>query len=134
MVTAHFIRFDGREVHKVWPVPSLRAADGTLRAGPKGEEAARYGGGVWNVSGDHVPRCVIHASTCIVRYEGDSPIDATAHGPFDTVDFVDGSAFAHPGRRLLARLDEDCHEWYSYEDKRGWPNLVVEWRADSDDS
>jgi hypothetical protein len=26
----------------------------------------------------------------------------------------------------IARLDEDVHKWYSYEAKRGWPNLVVE--------
>jgi hypothetical protein len=50
------------------------------------------------------------------------------HGPYDAVEFVDGSVFAQPGPVLLAHLDEDFQEWYSYEDKRGWPNLIVEKR------
>jgi hypothetical protein len=126
MVTAHFLGTDGREVHKAGPVPWLRAADGSLQAGPDGEEVARYGDGLWNVGGHDVPKCVIHASTCIVRFEGDGPDDSPEHGPFDAVEFVDGSVFAQPGRRLLAHLHEDSQEWYSYVDKREWPNLVVE--------
>jgi hypothetical protein len=42
------------------------------------------------------------------------------------VEFVDGSVYAQPGRRLLARFDEQDHTWYSYEDKRSWPKLVLE--------
>jgi hypothetical protein len=126
MVTVHFLRTDGKEVYKAGPVPWLRAADGSLQAGPDGEEVARYGGGIWNAAGHDVPKCVIHASTCIVRYEGNNPGDSTEHGPFNAVEFVDGSVFAQPGSRLLARLDEDFLEWYSYEDERGWSNLIVE--------
>jgi hypothetical protein len=39
---------------------------------------------------------------------------------------VDGAVHAYPGRRLLARLDEREHLWYSYEDKRRWPKLIIE--------
>jgi hypothetical protein len=126
MITVHFLRTDGTEVHKAGPLPWLRLADGSLKAGPDGEEVARYRGGVWNVAGHDVPKCVVQASTCIVRFDGDNPDDSTENGPFDAVELVDGSVFAQPGCRLLARLDEDFQEWYSYKDKRGWPNLVVE--------
>lgn len=42
------------------------------------------------------------------------------------VELVDGSAYVEPERRLLARLDEQGQEWYSYDDKRRWPKLVIE--------
>ena len=126
MVTVHFLRTDGREVYKAGPFPWVRAADGSLQAGPDGEEVARYLGGVWTVAGHDVPKCIIHGSACIARFEGNSPDDSTTHGPYDQVEFVDGSVYAQPGRRLLARLDEQEHTWYSYEDKRSWSKLVVE--------
>ena len=126
MVTVHFVRTDGRQVHKAGPFPWVRAVDGSLQAGPDGEEIARYVGGVWAVAGDGAPKCVIHGSTCTARFEGDGPDDSATHGPFEKVEFVDGSVYAEPGRRLLARLDEQDHTWYSHEDKRSWPKLVVE--------
>ncbi|HMF14768.1 MAG TPA: hypothetical protein VKE94_20780 [Gemmataceae bacterium] len=61
-----------------------------------------------------------------MRYASDNLDDSIERGPFDAVEFVDGSVFAKPGRRLLAHLDEDFQEWYSYHDKRGWPILVAE--------
>jgi hypothetical protein len=95
---------------------------------------ARYGGGVWNVAGHDVPKCIVHASTCTVGCEGDNPEDSTTHGLLDTVEFVDESDFAQPGRRLLAHLDENFQDWYSYEDKRGWPKIVHMTRADTADT
>ena len=50
----------------------------------------------------------------------------TDEGAGVTVEIADGSAFFHPRRSLLAHLDEDFQEWYSYHDKRGWPILVAE--------
>src|SRR5947209_1648216 len=70
MVTVHFFRTDGREVHKAGPFPWVRAANGSLQAGPDGEVVARYLGGVWTVAGNDVPKCVIHGSTCTTRFEG----------------------------------------------------------------
>lgn len=126
MVTVHFLRTDGKEVHRAGPFPWVRAADGSLEAGPDGEEVARHSGGIWTGAGHPVPKCIIHGSTCTARFESDNPDDSTTHGPFDTVEFVDGSVYANPGCRLLARLDEQERTWYSYEDRRSWPRLVVE--------
>jgi hypothetical protein len=126
MVTVHFLRTDGREVHKAGPFPWLRAVDGSLRAGPNGEEVARYVGGVWNWENVSAPKYVLHGTTCTLRFEGENPDDSTALGPLDRVEVVDGAVYAHPGRRLLARLDEEKKAWYAYEDKRYWPSLLVE--------
>ena len=49
------------------------------------------------MAGHDVPKCIIHGSTCTARFEGDSPDDTTMHGPFDQVEFVDGSVKAQLG-------------------------------------
>jgi hypothetical protein len=126
MVTVHFLRTDGREVHKAGPFPWVRAADGSLQTGPDGEEIACYRGGIWTVDGHGVPKCIVHGSTCTARFEDGISDDSTTHGPFYRLEFVDGSVFADPGRHLLARLDEQEQTWYSYDDRRSWPKLIVE--------
>ena len=126
MVTVHFLRTDGREVHKAGPFPWVRAADGSLQAGPEGEEVARYRGGVWTVAGHDVPKCVLSCPACTARFEAERPDGSATHEHFAQMEFVDGAVYAQPGRRLLARLDEQDHTWYSYEHKRSWPKLVVE--------
>lgn len=126
MLTVHFLQSDGDEVHSIGPIPWLRAADGLLRAGPSGDEIARYLGSVWEAAGHEVTKCSIHASTCTARFEGDEPYDSTKRGPFDTVEFVDGSVYAQPGRRLLARYDEQERTWCSCDDNRRWSSLVVD--------
>jgi hypothetical protein len=124
-------RHDGRpfydtEVHKAGPFPWVRQADESLQAGPDGEEIARYRGGIWTAEDHTVPKCIIRGSTCTVRFEADRADDSAAHAPCVKVELVDGSVYAHPVRRLLARLDEQEQKWYSYEDKRSWPKIVVE--------
>lgn len=101
-------------------------ADGSLQAGPGGEKIARYLGGVWTAAGYDVPECIIHGSTCTARFEAEKADDSITHNPFHKVEFVDGSVCAQPGRRLLARFDEQEERRYSCEDKRSWPKLVVE--------
>jgi hypothetical protein len=126
MVMVRFLRTEGREVHRAGPFPWVRLGGGSLEVGPDGKVIARYRGGIWAVDGHSVPKYIIHGSTCTVRFEADSPNDSATHGPFDKVELVDGSAYVEPGRRLLARLDEHDQQWYSYEDKRRWPKMVVE--------
>ena len=126
MVTIHFLRTEGREVHTAGPFPWVQATGTILQAGPDGEEIARYRGGIWTVAGYTVPLCLIQGSTSTARFETDMPHDSSAYGPFDQVKFVDGSVYAEPGPRLLARLDEQKGAWYSYTDQQSWPKLVVE--------
>jgi hypothetical protein len=73
MVTVHFLRSDGREVDKAGPFPWVRAADGSLRAGPDGEDIARFQGGIWASARYDVPKCIVRASACIARFEGLAP-------------------------------------------------------------
>jgi hypothetical protein len=79
-----------------------------------------------DLGGSCSPKCIIHGSSCTARFEDDGPASATTYGPFDRVEFVDGSVRVEPGRHLLARLDEQERTWYSYEDGRSWQRLVVQ--------
>lgn len=126
MVTVRFLRTEGREVYKAGPFPWVRLAGGSLDGGPDGRAIARYRGGIWSVDSHTVPKYIIHGSACTVRFEADSSDDLATHGPFDKVELVDGSAYVEPDHHLLARLDEQGQEWYSYDDKRRWPKLVIE--------
>jgi hypothetical protein len=47
---------------------------------------------------------------------------------------VDGAVYVQPGRRLIARLDEAKNAWFTYEDKRFWPSLIIEHCADPGES
>jgi hypothetical protein len=132
MVVVHFLRSDGQTVHTAGPFPWIQAFDGSLQAGPDGNEIALYLGEIWAVAdhdalaGHEVPRCVVHGSECLLRCEGDNSSDSTTHGPFDRVEFIDGSVYGQPGRRLLALFDERKHSWYTYDDQRLWMRLVIE--------
>jgi hypothetical protein len=124
MVHIEFER-TGHNHHKVGPVPWVKLNAGSLRVGPDNHTAARYHDGVWCVEGnDNVTRFDINGSRCLIRFGGDGT-NAAIHGPFDKVEVVDGAVYTQPDRQLLARLDEGNRLWFTYEDQRYWPVLVI---------
>jgi len=131
MITVEFFRPDGKEVHPAESFPWVRVAGATLLGEPSGEKVARYSGGVWTDADDKAApasasKLVVHGSTCSLRFEGDTPDDAITFGPFARVEFLGGAVYGQPGRRLLARLDEQSKSWYGYENKRTWAGMVVD--------
>jgi hypothetical protein len=126
MVRVQFLRTGDRPLRTDGPFPWVRLHATALQAGPDGREIARYHGGVW-ASGDvAAPKFLLHGSACSLRFEGESAGDSATFGRFDQVEVVDGAVYATPRRRLLSRLDEGRGPWYTYQDKRFWPSLVVE--------
>jgi hypothetical protein len=131
MITVEFFRPDGREAHAATSFPWVRVAGDTLLAEPSGDKIACYSGGVWTDANDtaapaSASKLVVHGSTCTIRFEDDSPDDSTTLGPFERVEFLGGAVYGQPGRRLLARLDEQSKAWYAYENKRAWAGMAVE--------
>jgi len=125
MVRAEFERSSFNH-HKVGPVPWVELSAGSLRVGPDNHTAAHYHGGVWIVDGvDRVTRFRINGSRCVIRFGGDST-NGAVHGPFHKVEVVGGAMYTQPDRHLLARLDEGNRLWFTYEDQRYWPVLVIE--------
>jgi hypothetical protein len=125
MVTIHFVLADGREVYSVGPVAWVVATDGSLHVGPDGGQIAHYWGGVWNVAGHDVPKCIVNGSRCSAHFE-DGRAPSAVQGPFDRIEFIDRSVYGQPGRQLLAHLNEQAQVWYSYLGQQNWPKLVVD--------
>jgi hypothetical protein len=124
MVKVEFER-SSYDFHKVGPVPWIEMRAGCLRLGPDNRTAARYHDGVWSVEGgSNVTKLRIDGSGCMIRFGGYNT-NWSIHGPFDKVEVVDGAIYTQPDRHLLARLDEGSQLWFTYDDRRYWPVLVI---------
>jgi hypothetical protein len=125
MVRVKFER-SRHDTHQVGPAPWVRLSAASLFIGPDNRPAAHYHGGVWTVEGGaSTTRFHIDGGRCVVHFGGDDTPWAI-HGPFDKVEVVDGALYTYPDRHLLARLDEGNRLWFTYEDRRYWPVLVIE--------
>jgi hypothetical protein len=62
----------------------------------------------------------------LAHFEDGATAPSGVQGPFDQIEFIDGSVYGQPGRQLLAHLNEEQQTWYSYVDQQSWPKLVVE--------
>jgi hypothetical protein len=125
MITVEFFRPDGIKVHAAGSYPWVSVAGDVLLAEPSGAVVACRCGGVWTDDEDtagpaSASKLVVHGSTFLLRFEGDMPDDAFILGPFARVEVLGGVVYGWPGRRLLARLDEQSSLWYVYENKRTW--------------
>jgi hypothetical protein len=125
VVSVQFFRTGNQPIRTFGPFPWLRLDATALHAGPDGEEVARYHGGVWSSGEMSAPKYIIHGSTGTLRFEDNKAGDSAKLGPFDQVEVVDGAVYSRPDRQLIARLDEENAAWYTYEDKRFWPSLVI---------
>jgi len=126
MVKVQFLRTGDKLLRTIGPFPWVRLDGKSLQAGPNGEEIAHYHGGVWYAAELSAPKYVVHGSACTVRFQSEGTEEFTIPGPLDKVEVVDGAVYTQPGQRLIARLDEERKAWYTYEDKRFWPSLVME--------
>jgi hypothetical protein len=124
MITLRFVRSDDVETHRAGPFPWARAADGVLQVGPGGEEVAHYRGGVWSVGGQGTTRCIVQNQYGDVELLAKD--QATSHlvAKSKAIEFVDGSIYAHPERRLLATLQEREHQWLA--GGKTWSAIMVE--------
>jgi hypothetical protein len=113
-------------VHGIGPVPWVQLQAGYLQIGPDSRQVACYRGGVWDVEGnDNVTKFGISGARCMVRFANNSESSA-AHGPYRTVEVVNGAVYTQPDQRLLALFDEGNQLWFTYADGRCWPLLVIE--------
>jgi hypothetical protein len=126
MLNIRFIRSDDVETHHAGPFAWMQAEGGVMQAGPHGETIARYKGGTWSVGGRGVTRCIVESR----REHGDLHLRVSDQAVSEVVakstaiEFVDGAVYAHPGRRLLATLDERQHHWKSV--GKTWSAVRVE--------
>ena len=124
MITLRFVRSDDVETHRAGPFPWVRAADGALQVGPSGQEVARYEGGMWSVGGRGTSRCIVESKYGDVQLLANDQATSQSVARSEAIEFVDGSIYAHPERRLIATLQEGEHRWFA--GGKTWPAVTVE--------
>ena len=112
MLTLRFIRSDDVEAHRAGPFAWIQAKDGVMEA-PHGETIAQYEGGTWSVAGKRTTRCIVEGQRGDLYVRASDQAESHTVAKSKAIEFVDGSLYAHPGRRLLASLDERKHRWRS---------------------
>ncbi len=130
MITLRFVRSDEVETYRAGPFPWARAADGVLQAGPAGEEVAHYEGGLWSVGGRGTTRCIVESNQGDVQLRAADQATSQPVATSAAIEFVDGSIYAHPERRLIATLEERDHRWMA--GGKMWPAVTVETAQDPD--
>jgi hypothetical protein len=124
MITLRFVRSDDVETSRAGPFPWARAADGVLQAGPDGKAVAHYQGGIWSVGRQGATRCIVQSEYGDVELLAKDQATSHSVARSAAIEFVDGSIYAHPKRRLLATLQEREHRWLA--DGKTWPAVMVE--------
>jgi hypothetical protein len=117
-----FSHSDGRQTVK-GPFARLRLEGEVMRAQEGGEEIARHERHHWQVDGLSYTRaeCTGRATLNFLLPDGTS---SKHFGPFDSVSFVDGIAYAD--RRVFAFADRSIGDWYCHENGHHYPLLVIE--------
>ena len=85
---------------------------------------AHYQGGIWRVGGRGAPRCIVESEYGGVQLLANDQTTSQPVAKSEAIEFVDGSIYAHPERRLLATLQEREHRWLA--GGKAWPAVTVE--------
>jgi hypothetical protein len=93
-----------------------------MRAEPGGPIVAKHVEHAWQVDGEAYPRleCGCRATLHFERIDGSRSRD---YGPYETVTFTDGVAFAD--HQIFAFADRSIVDWYCHEDSQHWPLMVI---------
>jgi hypothetical protein len=112
----------GSETKLKGPYPVLRFEGEVMRAEVGGPVIARHVEHAWEVDGLDYPRlqCDGDATLHFERIDGSR---SKQYGPFQTVSFIDGVAYAD--HRIFAFADRSIVDWYCHEDGEHWPLMVV---------
>ena len=124
MITLKFVRSDDIEIHRAGPYPWVRVANGVLQAGPDGADVAQYRGGIWSVEGGSTTRCIVQSEYGDVQLLASEEALSRHVATSQAIEFIDGSIYAHPQRRLVATLRESEHRWLAV--GKTWSAVVVE--------
>jgi hypothetical protein len=111
----------GQEKRK-GPYRLVRFEGETMRAEPGEPVVARHVKHEWLVDGEEFARleCDCSAQLHFERVNGER---STTYGPFESVSFIDGVAYAN--REIFAFADRSSVDWYCHEDDQHWPLMVL---------
>jgi hypothetical protein len=104
------------------PYPLVRLEGETMRAEPGGPVIARHVRHEWVVDGENFTRleCDCNAQVHFERVDGER---SKMYGPYESVSFIDGVAYAD--HNIFAFADRSIVDWYCHEDDQHWPLMIL---------
>jgi hypothetical protein len=120
-VTIIFSGPEGTEKAK-GPFPEIRLEGETIKD-PSGNPVAQHENHSWQVDGQTYTRADC-SRACVVHFFRADGTQSKSYGPFESVSFVDGVAYAD--REVFAFADRSIGDWYCHEDGRHYPIVVIQ--------
>jgi len=105
------------------PYRLVRFEGEVIRAEPGGPAVAKHEHHEWIVDGAPYSRLQIDCRAS-VRFERVDGERSQRYGPYSSVSFVDGVAYVE--HQIFAFVDRSISDWYSHENERHWPIMIVE--------
>jgi hypothetical protein len=104
------------------PYVSLRFEGEVMRESAGGPVITRHVDHHWELEGETYTRidCDCRATLHFERMDGSR---SDTYGPFESVSFQDGVAYAD--REMFAFADRTIVDWYSHQDDRHWPLMIL---------
>lgn len=104
------------------PYPAIYLAGESMRAEPTDAPFAIHDAHEWAVNGERFLRaeCAGPLTVQLRRLDGST---SKVYGPFQTLSFVDGVAYAD--RAVFAFVDRSIGDWYCHDDGRHWAALII---------
>jgi hypothetical protein len=121
-LTITFSRPHGREVVK-GPFERVRLEGEVMRPHAGDEAIALHEHHAWRVDGERFTRADC-SCPCTLHFARADAATSKSFGPFESISFVDGIAYAD--RAVFAFADRSVGDWYCHEDERHYPLLVIE--------
>lgn len=112
----------GPATEKRGPYPVIRLVGETMRGGDAEAPFAIHESHEWVVNGNRFVRadCPGPAQIRLERLDGSR---SKTYGPFNSISFVDGVAYAD--RAVFAFVDRSIGDWYCHDDGRHWAVMVI---------
>ena len=117
-----FVRAHGPEKRK-GPYRQIRLEGETMRADDSRQLIARHEGQHWDVDGTAYTRAECSCSA-MLHFVGADGTRSKSYGPFESVSFVDGIAYAD--HKVFAFADRSIGDWYCHEDGHHYPVVVID--------
>ena len=117
-----FSRPDGASVRK-GPFDRLVLEGEVMRAEPGAAPVAKHESRHWQVGSEPYTRAECDCP-CTLHFVRADEATSKTYGPFESVSFVDGVAYAN--REVFAFADRSIVDWYCHEDGHHYPVLIIE--------
>jgi hypothetical protein len=121
-LTLNFISSEGRRPVARGPFRQIRLEGEVMRPEAGAPVLAKHEDHAWLLDGERYARleCDSRVTLHMERVDGQK---SKVYGPFESLSFVDGIAYAN--HEVFAFADRTIVDWYCHADDTHWPLLII---------